>query len=65
MADGRDLSERVDRLLRPGPRVTRHTRREPVLATIGGLLVACALVAVVAQPAMLYSAHEFLEFLIQ
>ena len=65
IADGSDLSERVDRLLRPTPRVARRARREPVLAASAGLLLTGALIAVIAHPITLYSAHEFLEFLIQ
>jgi len=65
MADASDLSERVDRLLRPANPVARSARREPVLAASGSLLLAGAMAAVLAQPATLYSAHEFLEFLIQ
>ncbi len=65
MADSADLSERVDRLLHPThkPRYERST--EPVLMATAGLLVAGALVAVLANPVTLHSAHEFLEFLIQ
>lgn len=65
MADATDLSERVDRLLRPASAVARSAPREPVLSASAGLLLAGALAAVMAQPATLYSAHEFLEFLIQ
>jgi Zn-dependent protease with chaperone function len=65
MADGADLSERVDRLLRPNRRLARSARREPVLAASAGLLLTGAAAAVLAHPVTLYSAHEFLEFLIQ
>jgi len=65
MADGADLSERVDRLLRPARPATGGIPREPVLAASCGLLLAGAAIAVIAHPATLYSAHEFLEFLIQ
>jgi len=65
MADGVDLSERVDRLLRPTRRTRRRTHREPILAASGGLLLTGALLAAMAHPVTLHSAHEFLEFLIQ
>jgi beta-lactamase regulating signal transducer with metallopeptidase domain len=64
MADGADLSERVDRLLRPVRR-TRRRHREPILMASAGLLLTGALIAVMAHPATLHSAHECLEFLIQ
>jgi hypothetical protein len=65
MADGADLSERVDRLLRPVHRVAHGRRREPILTASAGLLVTGALIAMMAHPATLHSAHECLEFLIQ
>ena len=65
MADGADLSERVDRLLRPARRTARRGHREPVLTVSAGLLLTGALVAVMVHPVTLYSAHECLEFLIQ
>lgn len=65
MADGADLSERVSRLLRPARRTAQHRHREPVLAASAGLLLTGALIAVMAHPVTLHSAHEFLEFLIQ
>jgi hypothetical protein len=65
MADGSDLSERVDRLLRPARPAPGGIPREPALAASCGLLLAGAAIAVIAHPATLYSAHEFLEFLIQ
>jgi beta-lactamase regulating signal transducer with metallopeptidase domain len=65
MADGADLSERVDRLLRPACRPARGGHREPILTASAGLLLAGALIAVIAHPVTLHSAHECLEFLIQ
>jgi Zn-dependent protease with chaperone function len=65
LADGHDLSERVDRLLRPTAPSARPSRRQPILAASAALLLASALAAVMIHPATLYSAHEFLEFLIQ
>jgi len=64
MADGADLSERVDRLLQPADHASRGGRREPILTATAGLLLTGALAAVLAQPATLESAHECLEFLI-
>jgi Zn-dependent protease with chaperone function len=65
MADGADLSERVDRLLRPTHRTPPRGHREPILTASAGMLVAGALIAVMAHPVTLHSAHECLEFLIQ
>jgi len=65
LADGADLPARVDRLLRPVRPVLRSGRREPVLRATAGLLLAGALAAVLANPAALHSAHEFLELLIR
>jgi len=65
MADGAELSERVDRLLRPAHRVAHGRRREPILTVSAGLLLTGALIALMAHPATLHSAHECLEFLIQ
>jgi beta-lactamase regulating signal transducer with metallopeptidase domain len=65
MADGADLSERVDRLLRPARSTARRPQREPILTASAGLLLTGALIAVMAHPVTLHSAHECLEFLIQ
>ena len=65
LADGADLSERVDRLLRPAVPMVWRVRRDPMLAASGVLLLAGAMAAVMFHPATLRSAHEFLEFLIQ
>ena len=65
MADGADLSERVDRLLGPARRTARRAHHEPILTASASLLLTGALLAVLAHPVTLYSAHEFLEFLIQ
>jgi len=65
LAGGADLSERVDRLLRPVRRTARRGHREPILTVSAGLLLTGALIAVMAHPATLHSAHECLEFLIQ
>jgi len=65
VADGADLPARVDRLLRPVRPVAGCARQEPVLRVSAGLLLAGALAAVLANPAALHSAHEFLELLIR
>jgi len=65
MAEGADLSERVDRLLRPARYTARRHDREPILMASAGLLLTGALIAVMAHPVTLHSAHECLEFLIQ
>jgi Zn-dependent protease with chaperone function len=65
MADGADLSERVDRLLNPSLRAAPSRDREPILIASASLLLTGALIAMVAHPVTLHSAHECLEFLIQ
>ena len=65
MASGADLSERVDRLLRPTPRTACLRHREPILTASASLLLIGALAAAIAHPVTLRSAHECLEFLIQ
>ncbi|HUB80101.1 MAG TPA: M56 family metallopeptidase [Bryobacteraceae bacterium] len=65
MADGADLSERVDRLLHPVERGVQGRHREPILTASAGLLLTGAMAALMAQPATLQSAHEWLELLIQ
>lgn len=65
MSEGADLSERVDRLLRPAHYASRRRDREPLLMASAGLLLTGAMIAVMAHPVTLHSAHECLEFLIQ
>jgi Zn-dependent protease with chaperone function len=65
MADGADLSERVDRLLHPVERSGQGRHREPILTASAGLLLTGALIALMVHPSTLQSAHECLEFLIQ
>jgi len=65
VADGSDLSARVDRLLRPPRPVSRRAPREPALAASAGLLLAGGLGAAIIHPAALHTAHEFLELLIR
>jgi beta-lactamase regulating signal transducer with metallopeptidase domain len=64
LAEGADLSERVDRLLHPTHRAARHRDREPILTASAGLLVTVALIALLSHPVTLHAAHECLEFLI-
>ena len=61
LADGRDLSARVDRLLRPAV-AAPAPRRAPALAAVFAL--AAAFVAATLHPATLVSAHRLLEHLI-
>jgi len=65
MADGLDLSTRVDRLLRLSPVAPRRGRRAEWLAAGAGVLSTASLAALMAQPATLYAAHEVLERLIR
>ncbi len=64
MADAADLSERVDRLLRPIPSPAVVHEREPILAASAGLLLAAGFLALLAHPMTLQAAHDCLEFLI-
>jgi Zn-dependent protease with chaperone function len=60
-----DLSARVDRLLRPGPR--RDTPRRRLRFAFGAAVLAALslLLAVMLQPATLFSVHRLLEHLIR
>jgi Zn-dependent protease with chaperone function len=62
LADSRDLSARVDRLLHPRAKVRP---RHPHLATGAVLAFAALLAAVVLEPATLIAVHQLLERLIQ
>ena len=64
MSEGADLSERVDRLLRPAHHASKHGDREPILMATAGLLVSVALIAGMSHPVTLHAAHECLEYLI-
>jgi hypothetical protein len=64
MANAADLSERVDRLLRPARGPAHLAHREPLLTATAGLLLTGALIGVMAHPVTLRAAHECLEFLI-
>jgi hypothetical protein len=60
LADGRDLSARVDRLLRPAMATPASRRTSAIAATVA---LAIAFVAVSLRPATLESAHRLLESL--
>jgi Zn-dependent protease with chaperone function len=62
LADGGDLSARVDRLLRPATAMPA-ARRRPMLTVM--VMLAAVLVAATLQPETLESAHRLLEHLIQ
>lgn len=64
MSEGADLSERVDRLLRPAHHAAKRGDREPILTATAGLLLAVAVIAGIAHPATLHAVHECLEFLV-
>jgi beta-lactamase regulating signal transducer with metallopeptidase domain len=64
LSEGADLSERVDRLLRPAHRSAHRRDREPILTATAGLLLTIAVIAGIAHPATLHAVHECLEFLI-
>lgn len=60
-----DLSARVDRLLRPGPRCEQPRRRLRFALGAATLAALSILLAVMLQPATLYSVHRLLEHLIR
>jgi beta-lactamase regulating signal transducer with metallopeptidase domain len=61
LADDRDLSARVERLLRPAPvRPLRRSQREPLLARAVFVFAGC-LGALLLSPLILPSVHELLE----
>jgi beta-lactamase regulating signal transducer with metallopeptidase domain len=62
LADGQDLSARVDRLLHPR---ARSKPRNPHLATAAVLTFAALLAAVILNPATFPAVHQLLEYLIQ
>jgi Zn-dependent protease with chaperone function len=66
LADGRDLSARVDRLLSPGatPR-SKGGRRIPMLAACGAAMLAVGLITAALEPATFHSVHELLEHLVR
>jgi Zn-dependent protease with chaperone function len=57
----RDLSARVNRLLRIAPSAPARTRRYQVMLRMGGLLLAFGYVVLLTSPATLFSVHELLE----
>lgn len=66
LADGRDLSARVDRLLSLGatPR-SKGGRRIPMLAAGATAMLAVGLMAAALEPATFHSVHELLEHLVR
>lgn len=64
LANGAELSARVDRLLHPAPR-RPAPKADPFLKTAGSLTLAAGMAGVALHPAMLHSVHEVLENLIR
>jgi hypothetical protein len=62
LADGRDLSARVDRLLHGAPEASE--RRRPVLVMAAGFMFTASLFAVMLHPATLRGVHLLLEHLV-
>jgi len=66
LADGRDLSARVDRLLGLGDRPRpKGWQRMPLLVTGATVMLGLALIAVASEPATLHSVHQLLEHLVR
>jgi hypothetical protein len=65
MADDHDLSERVDRLLRPQPIPTKPVKELIPLVSGAGALMAASLMIVVLWPASLSVVHQALEQLVR
>ncbi len=63
LADGKDLSTRVDRLLQPAANAVPTASRKPLIAATA--LLAVVVAAATFQPATLASAHWLLEYLIR
>jgi len=66
LADGRDLSARVDRLLSlaAAPR-SKGGRRVPILTVGATVMLAVGLIAAAIEPATFHSVHELLEHLVR
>jgi Zn-dependent protease with chaperone function len=64
LANGAELSSRVDRLLHPVPR-REETPASPILKAAASLTLAAGMAGVMLQPAMFHSVHELLEDLIR
>jgi hypothetical protein len=65
MADDHDLSERVDRLLRPQPIPDKPVKELIPLVSGAGALMAASLMIVVLWPASLSVVHQALEQLVR
>ena len=62
LADGRDLSARVDRLL--CVEATEQERHVPIFA-VSGIVLLVAVTAIVLEPATFHSVHQLLEHLVR
>lgn len=65
LADGEDLSARVNRLLRPALPIEKPQRRTPVMVALAATLVVSGMIAVILDPATLASVHQTLELLVR
>jgi Zn-dependent protease with chaperone function len=66
LADGRDLSARVDRLLDLAPTPSpKGGRRVPILAVGASVILAVSLIAAAFEPATFHSVHRLLEHLVR
>jgi len=65
LADGRDLSARVDRLLSLTPTKPKRGRRIPILAVSATVVLAVGALAAALEPATLQSVHQLLEHLVR
>jgi beta-lactamase regulating signal transducer with metallopeptidase domain len=65
MANGMDLSARVDRLLHFVPATAKPGRVGRLLSGGAGVVLAASVIALMAQPVTLHAAHECLEALIR
>ncbi len=64
LADGRDLSARVDRLLYLAANEPKQERHVPIFA-VSGIVVLVTVMAIVLEPATFQSVHQLLEHLVR
>jgi hypothetical protein len=64
LADGQDLSARVDRLLCLAEAEPRQERHMPIFA-VGGMVVVAAAIGIGLEPATYHSVHRLLEYLVR
>jgi hypothetical protein len=64
LADGRDLSARVDRLLCLTATETKQQRHIPIFA-VSGIVVLVAVMAIVLEPSTFHSVHQLLEHFVR